>query len=49
MFFPSHCVFQDLSTEKGIGSAHEREDIYYLDDRVIPMGLIAGQPNPILS
>jgi len=23
MFFPSHCVYQDLSTGKGIGSGHE--------------------------
>jgi len=31
-----------------IGSGHERGDIYYLDDRVTPMGLVAGQPHPVL-
>jgi len=46
--FPSHCVFQDLSTRKRIGSGHERGDIYYLDDRVTPTGLVAGQPDPVL-
>jgi len=41
-------VFQDLSTGKGIGSGHERGDIYYLDDRVTPTGLVAGQPDLVL-
>ena len=31
-FFPSYCVFQDLSTGKGIGLGYERGGIYYLDD-----------------
>ena len=47
-FFPSHRMFQDLSTEKRIGSGHEREDIYYLNDRVTPTGLVAGQPDLVL-
>jgi len=47
-FLPSHCVFQDMSTGKRIGSGHERGGIYYLDDRVTPTGLVAGQPDPIL-
>ena len=47
MFFPSHCVYQDLSTGKGIGSGHQRGK-YYLDDRVTPTGLVAGQPDPVL-
>ena len=34
-FFPSHCIFQDLSTVRRIGLGHERRSIYYLDDRVI--------------
>jgi len=38
-------VFQDLSTGKRIGSRHERGGIYYLDDRVTPTGLVAGQPD----
>ena len=29
-FFPTHCVFQDLTTRKIIGSAEEREGLYYL-------------------
>jgi len=41
-------VFQDLSTEKRIGSEHERGGIYYLDDRVTPTGLVAGQPDLVL-
>ena len=31
-FLPSHCVFQDLSSEKTIGSAKEREGLYYFDE-----------------
>ncbi|KAJ9708672.1 hypothetical protein PVL29_000611 [Vitis rotundifolia] len=30
-FLPSHCVFQDLSSGKTIGSAKERESLYYFD------------------
>jgi len=41
-------VFQDLSTGKRIGSGHEREGIYYLDDRVTSMGLVAGQSDLVL-
>jgi len=41
-------VFQDLLTGKRIGSGHERGGIYYLDDRVTPTGLIAGQPDLVL-
>jgi len=48
VFFPSHCVFQDLSTGKKIGLGRERGDIYYLDDRVTLTGLVAGQPDPVL-
>ena len=47
-FFPSHFVFQDLSTGKKIGLGHERGGIYYLDDRVTPIGLVAYKPGPIL-
>jgi len=36
-------VFQDLSTGRRIGSGHERGGMYYLDDRVTPNGLLAGQ------
>ena len=31
-FLPSHCVFQDLSSGKTIGSAKEREVLYYFDE-----------------
>jgi len=31
-FFPSHCVFRDLSTGRKISSGHERGGMYYLDD-----------------
>ena len=31
-FLPSHCVFQDLSSRKTIGSAKEREGLYYFDE-----------------
>ena len=37
-----------LSTGKMIGSGHEREGIYYLEDRVTPTGLVAGQSDPVL-
>ena len=47
-FFPSHCVFQYLSTGKRIGSGNERGGICYLDDRVTPTGLVVGEPDPIL-
>ena len=47
-FLHSHCVFQDLSTGKRIGSRHERGGMYYLDDRVSPTSLVADQPDPIL-
>ena len=30
-FLPSHCIFQDLSSGKTIGSAKEREGLYYFD------------------
>ena len=30
-FLPSHCVFQDLSSGKMIGSAKECEGLYYFD------------------
>ena len=46
-FFPSYHVFQDLTTERRIGSGHERGDMYYLDDGVSPTGLVADQPDPI--
>jgi len=42
-FFSSHCVFQDLSTGRRIGSRYKRGDMYYLDDRVTPTGLVVGQ------
>ena len=41
-------MFQDKSTGKRIGSGHERGGIYYLNDRVTPTGLVAGQPDPVL-
>jgi len=47
-FFPSYCVFQDLTTGRRIGSGREREGMYYLDDEVSLAGLVAGQPDPIL-
>ena len=31
-FLPSHCVFQDLSSGKTIGSAKERGGLYYFDE-----------------
>ena len=31
-FLPSHCVFQDLSSGKTIGSAKECEGLYYFDE-----------------
>ena len=31
-FLPSHCVFQDLSSRKTIGSAKERGGLYYFDE-----------------
>ena len=31
-FFPSYCVFQDLTTGRRIGSGHERGGMYYLDE-----------------
>ena len=31
-FLPSHCVVQDLSSGKMIGSAKEREGLYYFDE-----------------
>ena len=31
-FLPSHCVFQDLSSGKTIGSAKEHEGLYYFDE-----------------
>jgi len=46
-FFPSYYVIQDLTIRR-IGSGRERECMYYLDDRVSPIGLVAGQPDPIL-
>ena len=45
-FFHSHCVFQDLSTGKRIGSRHERGGMYHLDDRVNPTSLV--EPDPVL-
>ena len=46
-FFPSQCVFQDLSIGKRIGSGHEQGGIYYLNDQVTPTCLVAGQPDPV--
>ena len=48
MCFPSHGVFQDLSTGKGIGSGHKRGGIYYLDDRVTPTGFVIDQHDLVL-
>ena len=31
-FLPSHCIFQELSSGKTIGSAKEREGLYYFDE-----------------
>ena len=47
-FFPSHCIYQDLSTGRRIGSRYERWGMYYLDDTMYPTVFIAGQPDPIL-
>ena len=47
-FFPSHCVFQNMSTGRMIGSGHERGGMQYLDDRATPTSLVAYQPNYIL-
>jgi len=47
-FFPSYCVFQDLTTGRRIGSGHEKGGMYYLDDGVSPTGLTASQPDPTL-
>jgi len=47
-FFPSYCVFQDLTTGRRIGSCRERGSMYYLDEGVSPTGLVVGQPDPIL-
>ena len=41
-------MFQDLLTGKRIDSGHERGGIYYLNDRVTPTSLVAGQPDPVL-
>jgi len=41
-FFPSNCVFQNLSTGRSISSRHEGGGTYYLDDRVTPTSLVAG-------
>jgi len=35
IIFYSHCVLQDLSTQRRISSGHEKGGMYYLDDRVI--------------
>ena len=42
-FLPSHCVFQDLSSEKTIGSAKEREGLYYFDETKV-----FGQSSPTI-
>jgi len=39
--FPLFIVFQGLSTGRRIGSGRERGDMYYLDDRVTPIVLVA--------
>ena len=40
-FLSSHCVFQDLSSGKTIGSAKEREGLYYFDETDV-----LGQSSP---
>ena len=35
-FFPSHCVFQDLSTRKTIGGGHEENGLYLLNTQDTP-------------
>ena len=47
-FFPSHCVFQNPSTGRRIGSGHERGGMYYLDDQVTLTGLVEDQPDLVL-
>jgi len=42
--FQDQSTGKDLSIGKRIGSGHKQEDIYYLDDRMTPTGLVAGQP-----
>jgi len=42
IFFPSHCIVQDMSTGMRIGSGHERRGMYYLDDRVTITSLVVG-------
>ena len=41
-------MFQDLTTRRMIGSGRERGDMYYLDDSVSPISLVADQPDPTL-
>ena len=47
-FFLPIMFFQDMTTGKRIGSGHEREIMYYLDDKVSPIVLDTNQPDPIL-
>jgi len=42
IFFPSHHIFQDLLTGKRIGTGYKRRVMYYLNDKVLPTGLVAG-------
>ena len=37
----SHCMFEDLTTWRRIGSGHEKRGMYYLNGRVTPIGLVA--------
>jgi len=46
--FLSYCIFQDMTTGRRIGSSHEREGMYYLDNKVSSVGLIANQSDSIL-
>ena len=42
-FSPSHCVFQDLSTKKTIGSGEERNGLYFL----LPEGVTNKELTPV--
>ena len=46
-FFPSHCVFQDLSTERRIGSGM-REKACTIWMTVSPTGFVVGQSDHVL-
>jgi len=40
--------FSTCRLGRGLVPGMKRESIYYLDNRVTPTGLVAGQPDPVL-